>query len=147
MTRVVVERAIDAPPEDVFRYVTDIERLPENNPDVVAVEFLTDSRSGVGTRFRETRRMGKREMVSEIEVTEYQANERARMVNDMNGTVWDTEFMVSPIDRGTLFRITMDARPYKLVTRIMVPIMKGFFAKGIEKYADDVRSGCEAAAR
>ncbi len=147
MTRVVVERAIDAPPEDVFRYVTDIEQLPDNNPDVVAVEFLTDSRSGVGTRFRETRRMGNREMVSEIEVTEYQANERARMVNDMNGTVWDTEFMVTPTDAGTFLRITMDARPYKLVTRIMVPIMKGFFAKGIEKYADDVRSGCEAAAR
>lgn len=147
MTRVVVERAIEAPAEDVFRYVTDIERLPDNNPDVVSVEFLTDSRTGVGTRFRETRRMGNREMVSEIEVTEYQANERARMVNDMNGTVWDTEFMVTPIDVGTLFRITMDARPYKLVPRIMVPIMKGFFAKGIEKYADDVRSGCEAAAR
>lgn len=44
----------------------------------VNVLFLTDSEKGVGTKFRETRMMGKREAGTELEVTEYVPNERVR---------------------------------------------------------------------
>lgn len=87
MPRITVSGEIDAPPEVVFDAITNIERLPEVNEDVLRVEFLGDRRSGVGTRFRETRRMGKREMETELEVTEHMPHERARMVTDSHGTV------------------------------------------------------------
>ena len=71
MTRVTVSRLIAAPADVVFRAVSDIERLPETSPDYLAVEFLSDTRSGVGTRFNVTMKSGKKERVYEQEVTEY----------------------------------------------------------------------------
>jgi hypothetical protein len=56
MTRVTVSRAIAASPEVVFKVITDIERLPDTNPDIVGVELLSDQRSGVGHDSGRTRR-------------------------------------------------------------------------------------------
>lgn len=143
MTRVSVEGAIAAPPAIVFRAVTDVEHLPDLDDAIVGIEFLTDQRSGAGTRFRETRSMNGREMVTELEVTEWVENERARMVADSHGTIWDTVFRVTPDGDGCVLEIAMDARPHKLLPRIMNPLMKGFFRKGIAGHVDKVRAHCE----
>ena len=144
MSKVSVNELIDAPVETVFRAITDIEKLPETNPDIVSVEFLSEKRNGVGTRFRETRRMGKSEHVTELDVTEYVENERARMVADSHGTVWDTVFTTQPEDGKTRLEIHMDARPHKLLPKLMNPLMKGFFKKGIEKHMQSFREYCES---
>jgi hypothetical protein len=82
MSRVVVRRAVVAPVETVFRTVADITHFSRAIPHIVNVEFLSAVRSGVGTRFRETRRTNGREMSTELEVTEYAANDRVRIVSD-----------------------------------------------------------------
>lgn len=143
MTRVTVEGAVAARPETVFRAVTDVEHLPELDDQIVGIEFLTDQRSGRGTRFRETRSMNGREMVTELEITEWVEGERARMVADTHGTVWDTLFTVRPDGAGCVLVIDMDARPHKLLPRIMNPLMKRFFRKGIEGHVEKVRAHCE----
>ena len=43
MSRIIVARTIQAPVQTVFDAVTNIERLPESSPEVVRVEFLTDT--------------------------------------------------------------------------------------------------------
>ena len=144
-TTMTVTRTIDAPIETVFQSVSDIESFPDIQPEVLSIEFLTESRSGQGTRFRETRRHGKQEMVTELEVTEFVENERIRMVTDSHGTVWDTIFVVRPEGSGAELSITMDARPHKLLPKIMNPLLKGTFRKGIESYADLLRDHCEGA--
>lgn len=147
MTRVSVKRTIAAPPEVVFEAFANIENLPKMSPDIVRIEFLTDDRSGVGTRFRETRRMNNgKEMVTELEVTERVDNERARMVADSHGTVWDTTFTVKPIGNETEFAVIMDARAHELFPKLLNPLMKPMFKRGIEKYADDMRAYCESKA-
>lgn len=147
MTRIKVARDIAAPPEVVFGAVADIERLPEVNEEVVRIEFLGEQRSGVGTRFRETRRMGKREMETELEVTEYEAPTRARMVTDSHGTVWDTVFRITPTEAGAHLEIDMDARPHKIMTRIMTPLMAPLFRRGMQKHIDVLAEHCAAVAR
>ena len=145
MTRIAVRRRIDAPAPTVFRAISEIERFPEIQPEVVSIEFLTESRSGVGTRFRETRSSRGREMVTELEVTEWVEGERVRMVTDSHGSVWDTLFEIRPADGRVELEITMDARPHKLLPRLMVPLMQGVFRKGMEQYVDLLRDHCEAA--
>jgi len=44
-------------------------------PGITSVEFLSETRSGVGTRFRETRVMNGREATVELEVTEFVEND------------------------------------------------------------------------
>ncbi len=147
MSIIALEESIAAPADTVFRSVTEIERFPEIQPDVVSVEFVGEKRGGLGTRFIETRRHGKKEMKTDLEVTEWVENERTRMVTDSHGTVWDTLFEVMPDGERTTLRITMDARPHKLLPKIMNPFMQGFFRKGIASYLELLRDHCEGEQR
>ena len=96
MTRTKISLTMEAAPEEVFSTVSDISNYTRAVPQLVRVEFLTEQKVGMGTRFRETRLMRGREATTELEVTEYVANERVRFVSDAGGTIWDTVFTVSP---------------------------------------------------
>ncbi len=113
-------------------------------PNIVSVEFLTEQRKGVGTRFRETRLMGKRKASTELEVTEYVENERIRLVSDQGGTIWDTVFTVQSAPAGGVeLKMVMDANAYKLAAKLFNPLIKRMIAKFIEKDMDAVKSYCE----
>lgn len=147
MTRTRIVRTIDAPVETVFEAVADISNFSRAVPDIVRVEFLGDSRVGVGTRFRETRVMKGREASTVLEVTEYVRNERVRMVADAGGTVWDSLFTVTAVGEGdggrTRLELVMEARPYRVMARLMVPLMRGVVAKAVEGDMDAVKGWCE----
>ncbi|MGW1978897.1 SRPBCC family protein [Streptomyces sp. NPDC001889] len=66
---VVVERRIAAPAERVWRVLTDLAGAPAVLSGVEAVEVLSDGPFGVGTRWRETRRMLGKEATEEMWVT------------------------------------------------------------------------------
>lgn len=137
------KRIINAPVDIVFRALTDIENFPEKNPDIVKVEMLTEQKSGVGSRFRETRRMKNSEGSTELECTEYVANEKVRFVADQGGVIWDSVFFTSAVDGGTELVLEMDARPYKLMPRLMLPLILGMISKAVEADMDAVKSYCE----
>lgn len=143
MSKRSTSRQIKAPIAAVFDAITNIEKFPEKNPDIINVEILTDQKTGVGTRFRETRRMGKREGVTELECTEYVENERVRFVTDQGGTIWDSVYTTKAIDDGTLLTLEMEARPHQLMAKIVVPIILGMISKAVEKDMDGVKTYCE----
>lgn len=146
MTHTWLSRIIRAPAKAVFETVANATNYTKAVSDIVKVEFLTDQRSGVGTRFRETRMMGRRAATTELEVTEYVANERIRMVSDSGGTVWDSIFTVTPVEDGdaTRLELVMEARPYRLLSRILVPLTKSIVAKAIARDMDAVKGYLEA---
>jgi len=83
-------------------------------------------------------------MVSELEVTEQVENESARFVTDVGGTVWDTLFTFRPVGDKTELVIQLDARAYKLLPKIMIPlIVKGMVRKGMEKHIISLGAYCE----
>lgn len=143
MTTTIVTRKINAPIEKVFKTVADISQFSEAIPHITKIEFLSDIKSGFGTKFRETRLMKGKESSTELEVTEYVENERIRLVADSHGTVWDTVFTVTPGEDGTELNMTMEARSYKLVPKIMNPLIKGMVKKMIEIDMDYVKEFCE----
>ena len=147
MTRTAISRTIDAPIGVVFSTIADISSFSEAVPHIERVEFLSEVRTGVGARFRETRVMGGRKASTVLEVTEYVPDERVRFVSDQGGTIWDTIFTVQPgaDGRGTRLDMVMEARPYKLVARLVTPLMKGVVAKAIATDLDAVKAYTEAA--
>lgn len=149
MTRTELSRTIDAPVDLVFSTVADIANYSKAVPHIVNVEFLSEVRAGVGARFRETRVMGGREATSDLHVTEFVANERVRFVSDEGGTVWDTVFSVTPLadGRATQLDLVMDARPHRLLARLMVPLMRKVVARAISADLDAVKSYAEGVAR
>lgn len=144
MTRVCVERRVAAPPQIVFDAVANVANLPDTNPDIVKVRFLTERRSGVGTRFVETRSMNGKEIETELEIRESDDRSRIRFVADSHGTVWDTLFTVVPEAGGSILQIAMDARAHKLLPKLMNPILKGLFKRGMLRHIEKFAAYCDA---
>lgn len=144
MSCTVVTKQIQAPLTEVFQVISDITQFATAIPHILRVEFLTDQKTGVGTRFRETREMNGREVTVELEVTEWVKNDRVRIVSDEGGTIWDTVFTVKPNAEQTELTLTMDARAYKLFARLMNYFIAGMIKKQIEKDMDHVKAYCES---
>ncbi len=144
MSRTTVIRRIEAPIDRVFETVSDIGNFSKAISGIVNVEFLSEQRLGVGTKFKETRLMNGREAVVELEVTEFANNDHVRLVSDTHGTIWDTVFRVSDIDGATELVMTMDANAYRLLPKLMNPLIKGMIRKAIETDMDSVKTFCEA---
>lgn len=123
--------------------ISDINNFSKSIPDVINVEFLSDVKSGVGTRFRETRLMKGKEAMTELEVTEFVENDHVRYVTDSHGTVWDTVMSVKAVDDKTDLTLIMDARPHKFMQKKVVPMIKGMISKALEKDMDSVKAYCE----
>lgn len=145
MTRTRVSRTIGAPVGAVFDLIADPVNYTRAVPQITKVEFLTGQRSGVGTRFRETRKMGSRDAATELEVTEYVTNERVRMVSDAGGTIWDSVFTVTPTGDGgaTKLDLVMEARPHRFLARVVVPLTRGIVARAVAGDMDAVKAYLE----
>ena len=146
MSNVTVSRRIEAPVDLVFRTVAQIERFSEAVPHILRVEFLSEVKSGVGARFRETRMMMGREASTELEVTEYVENERVRIVSEAGGALWDTVFTVTPHAQGTELKMKMEAQPRSMSARMTIPLIIGTVRKAVEQDMDAVKAYCERSA-
>lgn len=147
MANVTVTRRIDASAAVVFRTIAHVEQFAQAVPGILRVEFLSEVKSGVGARFRETRTMMGREASTELEVTEYVENERVRIVSEAGGALWDTVFTVAPDGEGTELKMAMEARPRSMSARMTLPLIIGTVRKAIEQDMDAVKSFCERPAR
>jgi len=143
MAYTTVSRTIDAPPDLVFKTISNISNYTKAVPDIVSIELLSDVETGVGTRFREIRTMKGREATTELEVTEFVENDRIRFLADVGGTIWDTVYTVKSTGAQTGLELTMESRPYRFLPRLMNPLMKGILRKALEKDMDCVKVYCE----
>ena len=97
----------------------------------------------MGTRFRETRFMRGREYETELEITEFVDQDHVRLVADAGGTIWDSEFAVQPHRIGTRLVMKMEAKPYRLMSRIANVIIQPVVQRGIEDDMDCIKRYCE----
>ncbi len=137
-------RTIKASAQSVFEAIAHIENFSKVVPDIIQVKFLSEKKTGLGARFKETRKMGKREATTELEITEYVPNERVRFVSDAGGSVWDTIMTVQPKGDGQVeLAMQMDAKPHKFVAKLLNPLIKGMVNKAVNSDMDAVKAYCE----
>ncbi|MEM7313107.1 MAG: hypothetical protein AAF497_08130, partial [Planctomycetota bacterium] len=123
--------------------ISDVRNFSQAVPDIVRIEFLGEQEVGTGTRFLETRLMNGKEQTVELEVAEFEENDRVRMVSDAGGTIWDTVFTVQQQGDTVEMKMVMDVKPKNLAARMMVPMILGMVRKGVEADMDSVKSYCE----
>ena len=146
MKPVTVAATIAADPDRVYEAIIAIERLPETSPDTVSVEFLGEQRSGPGTRFRETRQMGKNTRDFDLELTECDASARtARFVAETDGTVWDTRMEGAEEGSGSRVQFTMEAHTPSWLKSFLFGLMRGVFRNAMNKQVVALKAHCEAA--
>ena len=138
---------IAAPPEQVFAYATDLPRFAERVESIVRAEVLTEGPVGVGTRFRETRVVFKREATEEMEFVAFDAPNGYAVACDSCGTKYLSTFTFTPSGDGTDVHMSFEATPYKLSAKIMGFLMRGMLkhcAKSMVKDLDDLARAIEA---
>src|SRR5689334_21006017 len=67
---------LNRPVEQVFAFLMDINQQPTWQSNLIKSEQLTQGPLGLGSRFREVRRMGKRESEIQGEITAFEPNKR-----------------------------------------------------------------------
>lgn len=101
----VLTRDIAATPERVWAVLTDLESAATTLSQVTHIEVLTPGPYGVGTRWRETRRMLGREETQEMWVAASDAPREQVILASAGGVDYTTTFTLEPIAAGT--RLTM----------------------------------------
>ncbi|MFC4495382.1 SRPBCC family protein [Streptomyces ovatisporus] len=94
--QVTVERRVAAPADRVWAVLTDIEGSPRVISGIDKVEMLSDGPFGVGTRWRETRRMLGKEATEEMWVTESEPAKRYVVEAESRGVHYVSEFRLTP---------------------------------------------------
>lgn len=104
--RVTVERRIAAPAGRVWAVLTDIEAAPRVISGIEKVEMLSDRPFGVGTRWRETRRMLGKEATEEMWVTASEPSKRCVIEAGSRGVHYVSEFLLTEEGGATSVRLT-----------------------------------------
>jgi carbon monoxide dehydrogenase subunit G len=139
-----IVRNIHAPAAVVFDTVADPAHFSEAISGVTKLEFLSSTKSGAGTRFRQSRVMNGKEMTLDFDVTESVPNQRVRIVNEVHGTRWDSLITLTPSNALTTLTMRMDTETRPLVARLLMPLMlRLFIRKAVEKDFDAVKAYCE----
>jgi len=135
--QVTVERRVAAPAGRVWEALTDIEGSPRVISGIEHVEMLSEAPFGVGTRWRETRRVFGKEAIEEMYVTACEPPERYVVEADSRGVHYTSEFTLTPEedDAGTTtVRLTLDSETEKKrLSGTMGKFLGGIGSKAVAK--------------
>lgn len=99
MGRIRVSTVIDASPKEVWRSIEDVESHTEWMADAVAIRFLTDRTSGVGTRFECDTKVGPFRLTDVMEITAWEPR-KAMGVRHVGMVTGDGVFTLRRLRRG-----------------------------------------------
>lgn len=137
---------IAAPVERVFAAAVDIPNAPQRVPSIRRVEMLTSGPVRVGTRWRETRVMFKREATEELQVTGMEPNRSFGVGCTSCGCQYESTFRFVGEGRGTRVELEVRYRALTLAAKLMAPLawlMAGAMRKMIQQDLDELKASIE----
>ncbi len=103
---------IDAKPEDVFPYVSDLSQHGEWNENFT-IEAASDGPAAVGSQYRSTGRQMGKEIQNDVRITELESPTRLSFISNDGKNEFLQEFTFQPMSGGTSLerRITVEMNP------------------------------------
>jgi uncharacterized protein YndB with AHSA1/START domain len=147
MLDLLIQRDIAAPPERVFAVASDLRGAPGRIRAITKMEVLTDGPIRIGTRFRETRKMFRREATEEMEVVAMDPPRALAFGCESNGFRYRMEMRFAPKGAGTEMQMRFQAEALTFLGRVVGALMKPFAKKmmsGCSKDLDDIAAHAEA---
>ena len=148
MKPIHVEHQVAASPAMVMATATDFPNCANYISGIEKFELLTEGPVGVGTRFKETRIMFKKESTETMEITAFDPNSGYTIEAESCGSRYITEFRYAPKDGGTLMSMDMQVLPQTFLAKIMVVVFAPMMNKMCGLILRDFEEvGVEAIAR
>lgn len=148
-----VSTHVNASPERTFEVFSNIRNSAENVSGIERVEILDDSGEpvGVGTRFRETRILFKKEATEEMEITAWDPPRSYVVEAESCGTHYRSVISFEPNDDGSNTKVTMEfnAKALTFAGRMMSVfgfLFTGTMRKLMQRDLDDLRGVAERGA-
>ncbi len=138
---------IRATQQQVFDAISDLEHAADRITGIERVEVLTDGPMGVGTRWRETRVMFKKEHTEEMWVTEFDAPNGYRVNAESCGCLYDTAMTVTPDGEEIILEMSFTAKPRTFAAKLMMPltkVMAGSMRKMTQQDLEDIKNFVES---
>lgn len=146
MARFTTTKNINASPDHVFEVFSDLRGAADRISAIKRMEVLTDGPVGVGTRFRETRIMFKREATEEMEVTTFVPGHHYTLHCESCGSTFDTVFRFTPDGSATRVDVEFQCRTVSFFAKIMSPLsslMMGWCMKAFDKDLEELKKAIE----
>jgi 2-aminobenzoate-CoA ligase len=124
-TRVEMLELVQAAPERTFQTFADFANTAHHISGIISTEVLTEGPIGIGSRFRETRRMFGREASEEMEVTIFDPPKSYSLRAFSHGTEYRTRFEFTPENGATMVKMIFEARPQSFMAKFMALFMGG----------------------
>lgn len=145
--QVKTEIYINAPIDKVFDVFADIKNAESRIEGISKIEILSEVKSGVGTRWRETRVIFGKEATEEMEISKLEKNKMYEVVAASNGAEYRTIFDFKEVNGGTKVEMIFEGKPVSLMAKLMTPLgflFKGMTKKLLQKDMDDLKEFIEA---
>jgi hypothetical protein len=146
MTRHAFIQDVAADRTRVFELFCDLRQAPEHVRGIERLEVLTDGPIRAGTRFRETRRFGRREATEEMEVTALRAPEHYTVASQSMGCAFRSTFRFHEAGSGTRVEVEFHCEPRTWLARVLSPLMgllSGTVKRCIEEDLRDLAAAAE----
>ncbi|HSF87127.1 MAG TPA: SRPBCC family protein [Acidimicrobiia bacterium] len=148
MPDIEVSKIVNAPADRVWAILTDLEGSEFIVSGIESVEVLSgDDMFGVGTRWRETRKMMGREATEEMEVTAIDPGRSYTVEADNHGAHYTSGMAVTDIGDGkSRLTMTFEAEANTTGGKLMVgaaKLFKGATRKAIQQDLEDIAAAAE----
>jgi len=125
MKRIERRARIEAPPEALFAYLSDLDNLPEWQTGIVSAEITSGDELGVGTTARVVRDLMGQRIEAPMTVTAYEPPGRLAIRSEVSGVKATAELDLTPADgAATDLVFAMEIRG-SFITSFMEPMIAG----------------------
>jgi uncharacterized protein YndB with AHSA1/START domain len=132
MARTELSTEVGRPPEEVFPYLFEADKVPQWTTGLDAYERLDDGPLGRGSRFREQLEVSGQRITAELEVTAYEAPRSAETRTEIRGIDVISTYTLAPTGGGTRLTQSVEAKGGGLKGRVLIPVIQPHLERKLE---------------
>lgn len=137
MAHFTVTKRVAAPVERVFDVAADLAHAADRIRGIEKIELLTDGPVGVGTRWRETRKVMGSRSTETMEITAFDRPHGYTVGCDSSGAHFEAKFSFAPDGNGTFVMLDARAEATSLMAQLMSPLGNLMFGTLMRKCMHD----------
>jgi uncharacterized protein YndB with AHSA1/START domain len=132
MARTERSAVISAPPDEVFPYLFEEDKVPRWTTGLEGYERLDAGALGRGARFRQALNVSGQRFTVELEVTAYDAPHRAESRFELRGIDVTNTYSLTADGGGTKLTQSVEAKGGGLKGRVLMPVLQPHLERKLE---------------